>query len=53
MNRNDADLRAAAAERHQIDRADRMTEKGRPPADWDRPSIPLSPVKEEQHHDDS
>jgi excisionase family DNA binding protein len=36
-----------------IDRGNRRTGKGRPPADGDRPSISLSPVKEEQQHDDS
>jgi hypothetical protein len=38
---------------HQINRGDRMTEKSRPPAEGDRPSILLSPVKEEHQRDDT
>jgi hypothetical protein len=45
-----APLIAAAAPMNPISH---VTEKGRPPAYGDRPSISLSPVKEEQQHDDS
>jgi hypothetical protein len=37
----------------QVNHGNRITEKGRPPADGDRPSISFSPLKEEHQHDDS
>jgi excisionase family DNA binding protein len=43
----------AATTPRQINHDNRTTEKGRPPADRNRPSISLSPVKEERQYDDS
>ena len=43
----------AAFPPRQIKHGNRLTEKGRSPADGDQPSIPFSPVKEEHQHDDS
>jgi hypothetical protein len=43
----------AAPPPRQINHGNRITKKGRHPANGYRPSISLSPVKEEQQHDDS